>query len=105
MLDKVGQEFHGTIASVTGFGFFVEIDDIYAAGLVHVSTLENDYYHFDPVHHRLNGERTNAVYRLGDRVTVQVARVDLDERKIDFVVSEPVKKTRRRARGRSPKKK
>ena len=98
MMDKVGQEFPGTIASVTGFGLFVELDDVYAVGLVHVTSLENDYYHFDPVHHRLRGERTGAIYRLADRVKVKVARVDLDERKIDFVVAERVRKPRKRRR-------
>ncbi len=84
MMDKVGEEFEGIISSVTGFGIFVELSDIYVEGLVHVTGLSNDYYHFDPVHHRLVGERTRRIYRLGDKVRVQVARVDLDERKIDF---------------------
>jgi ribonuclease R len=62
----------------------VELEDIYAEGLVHVTSLSNDYYHFDPVNHRLVGERTRKTYRLSDRVQVRVARVDLDEKKIDF---------------------
>ncbi|MCX7118112.1 MAG: ribonuclease R [Legionellales bacterium] len=87
MQDKLGQEFPGRISSVTGFGIFVELDDIYVEGLVHVTSLKNDYYAFDAVKHRLVGERGGQVYRLGDKMTVLVARVDLDERKIDF---EPV---------------
>jgi ribonuclease R len=87
MIDKVGETFAGTISGVTSFGIFIELDDIYVEGLAHVTSLRNDYYHFDPAHHRLMGERTRKVYRLGDRVHVKVARVDLDERKIDF---EPV---------------
>ncbi len=84
MLDKVGEEFDGIITSVTGFGLFIELNDIYVEGLVHVTGLQNDYYHFDPAHHRLVGERTRRIYRLADKLRVRVARVDLDERKIDF---------------------
>jgi ribonuclease R len=84
MLDKVGEEFEGIITSVTGFGLFIELNDIYVEGLVHVTGLQNDYYHFDPAHHRLVGERTRRIYRLADKLKVRVARVDLDERKIDF---------------------
>ncbi len=87
MQDKVGEEFDGIITGVTSFGVFVELDGIYVEGLVHVTSLKNDYYHFDAAHHRLRGERTRRVYRLGDRIRVRVARVDLDERRIDF---EPV---------------
>jgi ribonuclease R len=72
------------VTAVTGFGLFVELTDIYVEGLVHVTALPADYYHFDPVHHRLSGERSGRSFRLGDSVEVLVARVDLDERKIDF---------------------
>ncbi|MGQ3890740.1 ribonuclease R [Legionella sp. CNM-4043-24] len=89
MQDKLGQVFEGTISAVTSFGVFVELNDIYVEGLVHVTSLKNDYYTFDSVKHRLVGERGGHVYRLGDHITVLVARVDLDERKIDF---EPVGK-------------
>jgi ribonuclease R len=88
MLDKVGQEFEGIISSVTGFGLFVELLDIYIEGLVHITALKNDYYHFDPVAHLLMGEDSGRVYRLGDPIRVAVARVDLDDRKIDFILSE-----------------
>ncbi len=84
MLDKVGNEYPGTITTVTGFGLFVELNDIFVEGLVHVSGLNNDYYHFDPVKHRLIGEHSSKIYGLGGDVIVRVARVDLDERKIDF---------------------
>jgi ribonuclease R len=84
MQDKVGEEFDGVISSVTSFGLFIELDEIYVEGLVHVTALDNDYYHFDPANHRLRGERSAKVYRLGDRIRVRVVRVDLDERKIDF---------------------
>lgn len=88
MQDKLGQVFQGTISAVTGFGIFVELDEIYVEGLVHVTSLRNDYYTFDSVKHRLVGERGGHVYRLGDKMTVLVARVDLDERKIDFEPAE-----------------
>jgi len=91
MRDKLGETFDGTITSVQGFGIFVELDQIYVDGLVHITALDNDYYHFDPVGHRLTGERTGQVYRLGDRLRVQLAAVNLDERKIDFVLATPAK--------------
>ena len=84
MLDKVGETFPGRITSVTSFGLFVELDGIYVEGLAHVTTLGNDYYHFDPIHHRLVGERTRRIYRLADAIKVRLVRVDLDQRKIDF---------------------
>ena len=88
MKDRVGESFPGVITAVTGFGLFVELTDIYVEGLVHVTALPGDYYHFDPVHHRLAGERTGRSFRLGDTVEVRVMRVDLDERKIDFEMAE-----------------
>src|SRR5690554_4077182 len=88
MLDRVGDTFAGVVTSVTGFGLFVELTDIYVEGLVHVTALPGDYYQFDPLHHRLTGERSGRSYRLGDTVEVIVARVDLDERKIDFKMSQ-----------------
>lgn len=84
MQDKLGQVFQGKITGVTGFGIFVELDEIFVEGLVHVTSLRNDYYTFDASKHRLVGQRLGQAYRLGDKLTVQVARVDLDERKIDF---------------------
>ncbi|OOZ34772.1 ribonuclease R [Solemya velesiana gill symbiont] len=86
MMDKLGESFEGIITSVTSFGIFVELDEIYVDGLVHITALDNDYYHFDPVGHRLAGERTGQVYRLGDQVKIKVAAVNLDDRKIDFVL-------------------
>lgn len=84
MQDKIGEDFAGTVSSVTSFGLFVELTEIFVEGLVHISELSNDYYHFDPVRHCLEGERSNKIYRLGDAVEVKVARVDLDEKKIDL---------------------
>lgn len=84
MMDKIGEEFDGYISGVTNFGIFVELIKFYVDGLVHITALGNDYYHFDAAHHRLMGERTRQIYRLGDKVRVRVMRVDLDETKIDF---------------------
>ncbi|MEA3275028.1 MAG: ribonuclease R [Pseudomonadota bacterium] len=103
MQDKLGDQFEGTISSVNSFGIFVELDDIYVDGLVHITALDNDYYHFDPVGHRLTGERTGMVYRLGDRVRIQVAAVNLDERKIDFVLAQPAEQPKKRSRSRRRK--
>lgn len=100
--DRVGEEYDGVVSSVTAFGLFVELTDVYIEGLVHITSLPQDYYHHEPAHHRLVGERTRKVFRLGDELRVQVARVDLDERKIDFELTEV--KARRRARVKvSPK--
>ncbi len=87
MQDKIGASLEGSISGVTAFGVFVALDEVYAEGLVHVSDLGNDYYHFDPIRHQLMGERTRTRYRLGDRLRVKVARVDLDTSKIDFVLA------------------
>jgi ribonuclease R len=107
MLEHVGAEFAGLITSVTSFGLFVELQDVYVEGLVHVTALSNDYYHFDPVGRRLTGERSGAVYRLGDPLRVRVVQVQLDDRRIDFEpVGTPPKgarkgpKVRRGRRGR-----
>ena len=84
MKDKVGEQYAGTITAVTSFGLFVELSDIYIEGLVHITELPNDYYHFDPAHHTLTGERTRRRYHMGDTLRVQVVRVSTDERKIDL---------------------
>ena len=86
MRDHLGSVFDGSISSVTGFGLFVSLDDLYVEGLVHVSELGADYYHFDPAKHQMLGERSGKRYRLGDRVRVKVVRVDMESTKIDFVL-------------------
>ncbi len=88
MLDKLGQQFKGVINSVTAFGIFVTLDDIFVEGLVHVTALKNDYYHYDEQSHCLFGEKSKIRYSLGDEVQVIVSRVGLDERKIDFVLAD-----------------
>jgi len=87
MMDKIGEEFDGIISGVTNFGIFVELVEVYVDGLVHITALGNDYYHFDAAHHRLMGERTKQTYRLGDKLRVRVMRVDLDEAKLDFEIA------------------
>ncbi len=82
--EHVGDEFDGVIAAVTSFGLFVELKDLYIEGLVHVTALPGDYYAFDMAKQRLTGERTGRSFQLGGSVRVQVARVDLDDRKIDL---------------------
>jgi ribonuclease R len=86
MQDKVGDDFSAKIVDVTGFGLFVECDEIYVQGLLHISALENDYYDHDPVAHCMRGRSGGQVYRLGDSIKVKVAKVDVDERTIDFVL-------------------
>jgi ribonuclease R len=105
MQDKVGEIFMGTVSGVTHFGLFVTLDGLNVDGLVHVTELGNDYFHYDAVRHAMSGERSGTVYRLADRIMVKVARVDLESTKIDFVLAgddvaaAPKKKTRQ---GRKP---
>jgi len=96
MVDKVGETYSGSITAVTSFGIFVEIPEMMVEGLVHVSALGDDYYQYDPVRHRLQGERHGHVFRLADTLEVRVSNVDLDERKIDF---EPAARGERGSRG------
>jgi ribonuclease R len=84
MSKHIGSEFDGVITGVTSFGLFVELDESRVSGLVHISQLANDYYHFDPIRKLLKGERTGEQFRLGDHVRVQVLRASLEDRKIDF---------------------
>ena len=86
MQDKIGEVYEGTIAGVTAFGVFVALDGVYVEGLVHVTELGNDYFNYDKARHEMLGERTGARFRLGDRLTVKVARVDLETSKIDFTL-------------------
>jgi ribonuclease R len=87
MKDRTGEQFWGSVSAVASFGIFVALDDLYVEGLVHVSELGSDYFHFDATRHELLGERTKKRFRLADRVRVQVARVDLDSSRMDFVLA------------------
>ena len=88
MQDKLGEAFTGTVAGVTTFGVFVQLDELYVEGLVHVTELGQDYFQYDEARHQLRGERTGKTFGLTDRVVVQVAKVDLESRKIDLVLAE-----------------
>ncbi len=107
MVDKIGETFDGVITGVTGFGVFVQLQDVFVEGLVHVTSLQNDYYEHDAPNHRLVGARTKTVYQLAAPLRVRVVDVDMEQRRIDF---EPVapqarsrgkKARRKRARKRS----
>jgi ribonuclease R len=84
MREHLGEEYSGTVSSVAGFGLFVTLDSMYVEGLVHITELGGEYYRFDELRLELRGERTGIRYAVGTRVRVQVSRVDLDGRKIDF---------------------
>lgn len=86
--DRVGESFEGVITAVTNFGLFVELKDLYVEGLIHIATLPRDYYIYQQAQHRLVGEHTRQVFRLGDELLVQVAAVNLEERKVDFELLE-----------------
>lgn len=103
MQDHVGDDFMGIISSVTNFGLFVELNDVFVEGLVHVTALPDDFYHYDNRHQALIGETKQRRFRLGDTITIRVARVDLDERKIDFVLAETLSDEQRPKRKPSKK--
>ncbi|CAN0620368.1 RNase R [Burkholderia multivorans] len=104
MRDKLGEEYGGMVNGVTSFGIFVQLDTLFIEGLVHVTELGSDYFQYDEIKNELRGERTGIRYRLSDRVRVQVSRVDLDARKIDFrlVRDTPVKAPRVAAPAAAP---
>ncbi len=87
MQDKVGEEFDGVVSAVTSFGIFVLLEGVYVEGLVHISELGVDYFHYDEVRHELKGERSGQIYRMTEPVRVKVARVDLETSRIDFVLA------------------
>jgi len=89
MREQVGQRFSASISGVAAFGIFVALDDVFVEGMVHVSELGNDYYHFDAARHQLLGERTGQRFRLSDRVNVRLVRADLETTRLDFVLAEP----------------
>ena len=95
MQDHVGEEFDGVISSVTGFGFFVRLNDLFIDGLVHISGLANDYYLFDMPKQRLIGENSGIIFRLGDAVKVRVEAVSLEQKQIDFSLISSERKPRR----------
>jgi ribonuclease R len=101
MRERLGEEFSGTVSAATTFGLFVTLDALYVEGLVHITELGGEYFKFDEVKQELRGERTGIRYAIGARVRVQVSRVDLDSRKIDFrIVREAETEQRLLSRGR-----
>jgi ribonuclease R len=103
MADKVGDEFEGYITGVSAFGLFIELVEHFVEGLVHVSTMADDYYRFVEKAHILQGEKTGKVYRLGDKVTVQVVKVDMERRQVDLGLSEILDRVRESERNRGPR--
>jgi ribonuclease R len=94
MADKVGDEFDGYVTGVAAFGLFIELVEHYVEGMVHISTMADDYYRFVETAHLLRGENTQKIYRLGDKVRVQVVRVNMDERRIDLGLVEILERVR-----------
>jgi ribonuclease R len=102
MADKVGDEYEGFITGVVPFGLFIELSEHYVEGLVHISSMANDYYRFVEQQHILRGENTKKVYRLGDKVVVQVIRVDMERRQVDLGLVDILERVRRDERARGP---
>jgi ribonuclease R len=102
MADKVGDEYHGYITGVAPFGLFVELIEHFVEGLVHISSMADDYYRFVEQQHTLRGENTKRVYRLGDKVLVQVVRVDMERRQVDLGLVEILESVRRGTQPRQP---
>jgi len=103
MADKVGDEFEGYITGVAAFGLFIELIEHFVEGLVHVSTMADDYYRFVERAHILRGENTGRVYRLGDKVSVQVIKVDMERRQVDLGLTEILDRVRESERNRGPR--
>ena len=99
MADKVGDEFEGYVTGVAAFGLFIELIEHFVEGLVHISTMADDYYRFVDGKHLLRGENTQKVYRLGDKVKVQVTRVNMDMRQIELGLVEILERVREGERG------
>jgi ribonuclease R len=95
MADKVGDEFEGYVTGVAAYGLFIELIEHYVEGLVHISSMADDYYRFVEQQHILRGENTKKVYRLGDKVLVQVVRVDMERRQVDLGLVEILEAVRR----------
>jgi ribonuclease R len=103
MADKVGDEFEGYITGVTAFGLFIELIEHFVEGLVHISTMADDYYRFVERAHILRGENTGKEYRLGDKVAVQVVKVDMERRQVDLGLVEILDAVRASERHRGPR--
>jgi ribonuclease R len=102
MADKVGDEYEGYITGVAPYGLFIELIEHYVEGMVHISSMADDYYRFVDQQHILRGENTKKVYRLGDKVMVQVVRVDMERRQVDLGLVDILENVRREERPRGP---
>jgi ribonuclease R len=102
MKDRLGEEFQGTVTSVVGFGLFITLDELHVEGLVHVTELGGEYFRFDELRQELRGDRSGMRYGVGTRVRVQVSRVDLDGRRIDFRMVKDGAATWAATRSKSP---
>jgi ribonuclease R len=103
MSHKIGDHLFGVISSVTEFGVFVELEKFYIDGLVHITALGEDYYRYEADNRRLVGESSGKTYQAGDRLEVQVARVDMEQGKIDFTLTDVKNEKFNRAKGGRPK--
>ena len=103
MADKVGAEFDGFVTGVAAFGLFIELVEHFVEGLVHISTMADDYYRFVEKQHVLHGESRGRTYRLGDRVRVQVLRVDLEQRQVSLGIVEILDAVRESESRRGPR--
>jgi ribonuclease R len=103
MADKVGDEFEGYVTGVSAFGLFIELIEHFVEGLVHISTMADDYYRFVERAHILRGENTGKEYRLGDRVSVQVVKVDMERRQVDLGLVEILDAVRASEQNRGPR--
>jgi ribonuclease R len=103
MADKVGDEFEGYITGVTAFGLFIELIEHFVEGMVHVSTMADDYYRFVERAHILRGEHTGRTFRLGDRVNVQVIKIDMERRQIDLGLADILERVRESEQNRGPR--
>ncbi len=106
MLHKIGEAFDGVITGVTSFGLFVQLQDVFVEGLVHVTSLENDYYELDAPRHRLVGARSKKIYQLASPLRIRVVDVDMEQRRIDFEpVESKVRPRAKRTPGKVPNRK
>ncbi len=103
MRDRIGEEFAGSVSAVVPFGIFVALDGVFVEGLVHISDLGADYFHYEEARHQLVGERSDQRFRLGDRVRVELVRVDMDQNKIDFRLAGAASLERRREKSSKPR--
>jgi ribonuclease R len=103
MADKVGDEFGGYITGVSAYGLYIELVEYFVEGMVHISTMADDYYRFVEKAHVLKGENTGKVYRLGDRVSVQVIKVDMERRQVDLGILEILEAVRASEGNRGPR--